>query len=228
MSRIEVIGGCILHLADCADLPLFSQSFAVVTDPPYGMDWDTNSGRFTGGEVGRGRRAWPRIVGDASPFNPARWADHDEAIMWGANHFAQRLPIGTSLVWIKKRTSNFGRFLSDAEIGWQKGGHGVYCADIEWSNQGRRTEGIDNLSVHPAQKPASLMRWCIERTKADTILDPFMGSGTTGVAAVRAGRKFIGVEVVPEYFNVACRRISAAVSSAGNMLDFDGAALTKT
>lgn len=128
----------------------------------------------------------------------------------GANHFAQRLPVGATLVWVKRRPANFGKFLSDAEIGWKKGGHGVSCIDLEWSSQGRRSEGFDNLSLHPAQKPVALMAWCIERVKSDTIVDPYMGSGTTALAALNAGRKFVGVELVPEYFDVACRRVERA------------------
>jgi len=67
-------------------------------------------------------------------------------------------------------------------------------------------------AAHPSQKPVELMRWSIEMIgPAETILDPFMGSGTTGVAAVKLGRKFIGIEIEPKYFDIACRRISEAL-----------------
>ncbi len=217
--RVETIGNATLILADSTSLladrvecgRLVPEGGAIVSDPPYGMDYHTDNRRFTGGEGDgvRGRKVWPKIVGDGQPFEPERWLRWPEVIIWGANHYAQRLPIGTTLVWVKKRAANFGKFLSDAEIGWQKGGHGVYCASIEWSTQGRRTEGIDNLSVHPAQKPIALMRWCIERVKAETIVDPYMGSGTTGIAALQAGRRFVGIDVVPEYFETACARLYA-------------------
>ena len=65
---------------------------------------------------------------------------------------------------------------------------------------------------HPTQKPVPLMKWCIERTGAETILDPFMGSGTTGVACAKLGRTFIGIEIEPKYFDIACRRIEAAMN----------------
>lgn len=209
--RVERIGNATLYLGDCSERPAWPRSFAVVTDNPYGMDYDTNNARFTGGEGNgrRGRKRWPRIVGDATPFDPRAWLHHQEVIFWGANHFSSKLPVGSTLVWVKKRAANFGKFLSDGEIGWKKGGHGVYCTEIEWSTQGRRTEGIDNLSVHPAQKPIALMRWCIDRTKAPTIIDPYMGSGTTAIAALQAGRAFVGCEIVPEYFEVACQRVEA-------------------
>jgi len=68
--------------------------------------------------------------------------------------------------------------------------------------------------VHPTQKPLDLMRWCIDKCKPDpqTILDPFMGSGTTGVAAIQLGRKFIGIEREPKYFDIACKRIEQAAA----------------
>ncbi len=65
---------------------------------------------------------------------------------------------------------------------------------------------------HPTQKPVEVMKWCLGFVAdAKTILDPFMGSGTTGVAAVKLGRKFIGIEIEPKYFDIACRRISEAL-----------------
>lgn len=211
--RSVSIGSATLYLADSRTLRLDpAKGHALISDPPYGMNYHADNARFTGGEGDgvRGRKSWPRIVGDDEPFEPGRWIAWPEAILWGSNHYGARLPVGTTLVWVKRHPSNFGKFLSDAEIAWQKGGLGVYAAPIEWSAQGRRSEGINNLSVHPAQKPIELMRWCIERTSAHTIVDPFMGSGTTIVAALQAGRRAIGVEMVPEYFETACRRVAEA------------------
>jgi site-specific DNA-methyltransferase (adenine-specific)/modification methylase len=91
----------------------------------------------------------------------------------------------------------------------------VWCFSDVRGNFGRKREGLGKAR-HPTQKPEPLMEWCIRRwTKADTILDPYMGSGTTGVAAVREGRAFIGVELVEEYFDAACERIAAAVAAKG-------------
>lgn len=77
--------------------------------------------------------------------------------------------------------------------------------------------------AHPTQKPLALMRWCVERanSKDETILDPFMGSGTTGVAAVQMGRQFIGIEREPKYFDIACKRIEDA-QRMGDMFGFNG------
>lgn len=210
-------------LGDCREIaPLADEGVdACVSDPPYGMRWNTDSTRFSGGDPSRnnrregdGRSSWGDIVQDDRPFDPAPWLIYSETILWGANHYAERLPRGTTLVWAKKGTPAWGTFLSDAEIGWQSGGYGVYCKFVEF--QGglqRKAENDGLLAAHPTQKPIALMEWCIGRLKRGLhILDPFMGSGTTGVAAVRLGRKFTGIEIEPRYFDIACRRISDALS----------------
>ena len=216
MAREEIIGDCRLILGDCLEiLPTLGNVDAVVTDPPYGMGFNTDSRRFSGGarDIQRGAgRADRLIIGDDKPFDPAHWLAFPEAILWGANHYAQRLPVGSTLIWLKKYHEQYGTFLSDAEVGWQKGGHGVYAFHAPDSPARRRNEfdGQSGDTAHPTQKPIALMGWCIERVAAETILDPFMGSGTTGVACVNLGRKFIGIEIEPKYFDIACRRIEAA------------------
>lgn len=216
--RVEHLAeGVTLHLGDCRDLDLshLYRSAAVVSDVPYGMAHNTDSTRFSGGKsdkIGRGRgdgRAdWGAIEGDDKQFDPTPWLAFKECLIWGANHYAQALPVGCTLVWIKKPPHLFGTFLSDAEIAWQKGGHGVYIHYEQFPPPSRIVESGNGKVAHPTQKPIGLMEWCIGRTKAETILDPFMGSGSTGVAAVRAGRSFIGIEKDERYFSTACRRIS--------------------
>src|SRR5688500_16205077 len=132
--RVEQIGRATLHLGDCRDiLPTLGTIDAVVTDPPYGMKWNTNSSRFSGGDPasvarrGAGRSDCGEIHGDDEPFNPEPLLTYPKVVMWGSNHYAARLPVGTTLVWIKRFDGGFGSFLSDAEIAWMKGGHGVYC-----------------------------------------------------------------------------------------------------
>lgn len=212
--RVEHIGPHSLYLGDCREiLPTLGQVDAVVTDPPYGMAWNTDSTRFSAGAIkrGKGRGDWGAIKQDATPFDPAPWLAFDECILWGANHYAARLPIGTTLVWMKKAPHLFGTFLSDAEVGWQKGGHGVYCHYEQFPPPSRMAEHDGTAAAHPTQKPIGLMSWCIGRVKGETILDPFMGSGTTGVAAVRLGRTFIGIELDERYFDIACKRVAEAM-----------------
>jgi site-specific DNA-methyltransferase (adenine-specific) len=212
MSRIETLAeGVTLYLGDCREiLPSLGNVDAVVTDPPYGMDWDgkITRGRNSSSATPPGTRTKHygiSIIGDDAPFDPLPFLAFNEAILFGSNHFGARLPVGTTLVWLKRYDDGFGTFLSDAEIAWQKGGHGVYChRDVSL-----QSDSFNKL--HPTQKPLDLMRWCIKRLDARTILDPFMGSGTTGVAAVKLGRRFIGIEIEPKYFDIAYRRISEAL-----------------
>ncbi len=213
-----------LHLGDCLDVLRGMDAGsvdAVVTDPPYGMAWNTDSTRFTGGkrkvDRGDGRSDWGSIHDDHKPFDPSLWLAFPKVILWGANHFAERLPVGTTLVWIKRADHLFGSFLSDAEIGWQKGGHGVYCFRKQFPPPSRMAESsIKGKVAHPNQKPVALMRWCIERLRlpeGSTILDPYMGSGTVGVAALQLGMNYIGCEIRPEYHAIASRRLAAAADA---------------
>ncbi len=210
-ERIEIADGrAVLYRGDC--LEVLSQLgrgsiTAVVSDPPYGMKANLNTKRFTGGHTSIGRDNWPAIVGDNKPFDPSPWLDFPKVVLFGVNHFAQRLPVGTMLVWLKKVDSQFGVFLSDAELAWMKGGHGVYCR--------RDTSLLGMKRTHPTQKPVSLMEWCLDKAKVPkdaVVFDPYMGSGTTGVACMRTGRRFIGCEIQPEYFETARKRISEATS----------------
>jgi DNA modification methylase len=201
-----------LRLGDClAILPTIEAGSvtSIVTDPPYGMDNDCDYTRFTSGPNGHGASAsrfYPGVIGDSKPFDPSPWLDFPRVILWGWNHYAARLPVGTTLVWIKRLEEAFGSFLSDAELAWMKGGHGVYC------HQDLSMNSITKQRSHPTQKPVKLMLWCFKRLKlkeGDTVLDPYMGSGTTGVAAVRAGLNFIGCEIHEPYFLIAQKRIAA-------------------
>lgn len=215
-TRVEVIGDATLYLGENGPLlQRLPRSCGVVSDPPYGMGWNTDSTRFTGGQhkPGDGREDWGDIEGDAEPFDPAPWLEFAEAVLWGANHYFQRLPVGRTLLWLKKPTHLLGSFLSDFEVGWATGGHGCFAHFRQFPPPSRMAENDGRNVGHPTQKPLSLMEWCIrEFTSAATIIDPYMGSGTTGVAAIRLGRKFIGVEKRPDYFDTACRRIAEAVA----------------
>lgn len=219
MKRVE-IGNATLYLGDCLELlsELNGKSASVVSDPPYGMNWNADSRRYSGGKsknnrsAGQGRDCSP-IKGDDKPFDPASWLEFERVVLWGANHYAQRLPLGSTLVWLKKPPGLFGTFLSDCEIGWAKGGYGVYAHYEQFPASSRAKEAAlgGDQPAHPTQKPLGLMHWCItEFAGTGVIFDPFMGSGTTGVAALKLGRQFVGVEMDPAYFEIACRRIEAA------------------
>lgn len=201
---------------DARKLPVDPRSIdAIVSDPPYGMGWNTDSTRFSGGQSeewryrGQGRNDWGPVVNDDHPFDPSPWLEFHRVILWGSNHFGSRLPIGTSLVWIKKSDELYGTFLSDAEIGWMKGGHGVYCFRANFPPPSRMAEA-NGSCAHPNQKPVALMRWCIRRLKLEPnslICDPYLGSGTTGIAAIQEGHRFIGIDIERKYVEIARRRL---------------------
>jgi site-specific DNA-methyltransferase (adenine-specific) len=217
-ERVEMDGGrIVLYQGDALQvLPLLASGSvdAVVSDPPYGGDFDLDSKRFTGSNRGEGRNNWPAVDGDSEPFDPTPWLGFPRVVLWGSNHFAQRLSVGTTLVWIKKADHLFGTFLSDAEVAWMKGGHGIYCHREQFPPPRRMLEGGGKV-LHPMQKPRRLMEWCLDMAKVPPdglVLDPYMGSGTLGVACARTGRRYVGVEIDPHYFSVAYQRLEKATS----------------
>jgi site-specific DNA-methyltransferase (adenine-specific)/modification methylase len=206
-KRIAYIGDAVLIEGNCLEvLPTLGRVDAVVTDPPYGIGYVKGSG---GGGKHSVRNIAP-IEGDDSPFDPAIWLEAQEVILWGGNHFAARLPHGRWLAWDKlDGMPEFDSF-SDVEFAWVKGRGKDRIFHHLWKGICKASEKGGKERWHPTQKPVALMRWCIEQTKSSLILDPYMGSGTTGVAALQLGRKFIGIELDPGYFDIACKRIEEA------------------
>ena len=207
--RREVIGNATLYLGDCRDvLPTLAGVHAIVSDPPYGIAHVKGAG-------GKGKhnvRNIKAIAGDAEPFDPAHLLDFPHIILWGANHFAARLPHGRWRAWDKLAgLAEFDSF-SDVEFAWRNGRGKDRIFSHMWKGICQASEKGSARREHPTQKPVALMQWCIADLPADVaaICDPYMGSGTTGVAAVMMGRAFIGCEIDPEHYSVACRRIEAA------------------
>jgi DNA modification methylase len=203
--RVEQIGDCTLYLGDCMEvMPTLGRVDAVVTDPPYGIDYGRSGGFSASHGWGPWREnvSWDAERPSKEVFDAIISASKHQ-IIWGGNYFTDYLaPTMQWLVWDKGQR-NFS--LADCEFAWssqQKAARIFTYARAKAKNDGKE---------HPTQKPIELMAWCLGFVKgATTILDPFMGSGTTGVACVKAGRKFIGIEREPTYFEVACRRIADA------------------
>ncbi len=218
MKSETLAEGVVLYCGDCLDMlaDVARPGVAIVADPPYGMKFAVDSTRFSGGNTKRAGSKNAPVHGDDKPFDPAPFLAWDEVILWGANNFWQKLPPGSALVWVKRNDGALGSFLSDGELAYKKGGSGVYAYKQVFAGSSRAMEaGLDPYApaVHPTQKPIGLMDWCIGQIKAPHIFDPFMGSGTTGVAAVRAGRKFTGVEILQEHYDTARRRIAAELAA---------------
>ena len=198
-SRIERIGDATLYLGDCyAILPGLTVE-SVVTDPPYGIDWMPRV---------RNQKA---IAGDGEPFDPAPILVGKQHILFGANHYASRLPDGSRwLCWLKHDPGLFGkRGYSPFELAWTDLGGSCQAIKHIWDGWIKQGESFNTHQVHPAQKPVEVMQWCVAMTEG-VVCDPFMGSGTTGVACALMGRPFVGIELDAQYFDIACERIAAA------------------
>ena len=213
--RTEVIGRATLYLGDCREvLPTLGKVDAVVTDPPYGIDYGKSGGFNASHGWGEWREnvEWDKERPAADVFELLLQAGKHK-IIWGGNYFTDLLPPTMQwLVWDKGQR-NFS--LADCEFAWssqQKAARiFTYARGNESGFAPKSKEERQYTSGHPTQKPLALMKWCLGFVpKAQTILDPFMGSGTTGVAAVQMGRDFIGIERETKYFDIACRRIEDA------------------
>ena len=204
--RVETIGAATLYLGDCREvLPTLGKVDAVVTDPPYGIGAATGIGKVTkeGSDFRAAETQWDAETPPRELFD-ALLAMSDWQIVWGGNYFGLP-PAPCFFVWDKIQPEQFT--LAMAELAWTN----IRKPAKIWRWKSQSINGGDP-KFHPTQKPEGLMRWCIGYLPDDaqTILDPFMGSGTTGVAAVQMGRKFIGIEREPKYFDIACRRIEDA------------------
>lgn len=192
--RTERIGLATLYLADCMDvLPTLPAMDAVITDPPYGIGIAANPVRQK-----HDKQTW-----DDAPATPAVIQAILNAapiqIIWGGNYFG--LPASQGfLVWDKVQPEDLT--LSMCEYAW---------TNLQQPAKLFRRHVASYPKEHPTQKPVELMRWCVERAGMPaTILDPMMGAGTTGVAAVGLGKAFFGIERHEPYFEIACRRIEDA------------------
>jgi len=198
------IGRATLYLGDCRDiLPTLGRVDAVVTDPPYGIAASSGVGKYGvmkwGGE---NDLKWD----DEAPVDIVRdlAAMGVPSIIWGGNYFGLP-PHRCPLVW-DKGAGFRSRTFAELELAWSNLDLNakIFCRDP-------LAKGDYNGKEHPTQKPVEVMRWCLSLIPtAETILDPFTGSGTTGVAAIQMGRSFIGIEREPKYFEAACRRIAEA------------------
>jgi len=204
MSRVEHLAeGVTLYLGDARSILLtLGKVDAIVTDPPYGI----KAGREKphNGWRDYGISDWDLLRPPASLIHLLREMS-DQQIIWGGNYFTDILP--PTMQWLI----------------WDKGQRDFSLADLEmaWSSQKAasrifdypRALALQDGKEHPTQKPLEVMKWCLGFVpEASLIVDPFAGSFTTGVAAVKLGRKFVGIEIDPNYFEIGCRRIADALN----------------
>lgn len=199
VRKEELAEGIVLIQGDCLEvLPTLGRFDAVVTDPPYGI----GAARGSHSNLRMDDKSW-----DDAPASQAALeliaSISDNQIVWGGNYFGLPATRGF-LVWDKTPMPPSYAF---GEMAWTS----LDMNAAKWSGKVGDLVPVA-VRAHPTQKPVPLMQWCIGFLPAAvTILDPFMGSGTTGVAAVKLGRKFTGIEIDPGYFDIACRRIAAAL-----------------
>jgi len=223
-----MIGNAKLYLADCAEvIPTLQPVDLLLSDPPYGLGESSKNhknhksrNRVRGGKAilstDYGSDAW-----DDEPPSASQIAlcvgIAKSAILWGGNYFG--LPAASKwLVWDKENSGDF----ADCELAWTNLPGAVRIFRHMWNGMLRASER-NTPRVHPTQKPVALMDWCINQADYKTskdgtvsigavqsVFDPFMGSGTTGVSCANLGKAFIGIEREAKYFDIACERIAAA------------------
>ncbi len=205
--RIEVIGDATLYLADCMEvLPTLGNVDAVITDPPYGIGENSKKVASRGNLAAPkdyGEFDWDRAPAPTELIELMRNKSEFQAI-FGGNYF----PLPPSSCWLVWDKLNGANDFADCELAWTNWPKAVRL--IQWRWNGMLRQGNEERH-HPTQKPLEVMKWVIDLCpKAGTVLDPFMGSGATGVAAIQLGSKFIGIEREPKYFDIACGRIEQA------------------
>lgn len=210
--RFAIIGCCTLYLADYRDvLHTLAGVTAIIADPPYGNDYQQKRSRD---KLVRPDTTYAPIVGNAIQFDPLQLINAaPSVILWGANYYADKLPAnGKWLVWDKREltTPDDG---ADVELAWTNL-RGVPRMHRQlWRGICRR--GEENVSsggrkLHPNQKPVALMDWCLDQVGANRdsfVVDTHLGSGTTALACLRRGIRFVGMEIDPQHFNTTIARL---------------------
>jgi site-specific DNA-methyltransferase (adenine-specific) len=182
----------------------------VLTDPPYGINLAKNGFVGTGG-TDFGRQDWDSEIPPRIYFDEMRRVSVNQVI-FGGNYFVEHL--SNSPCWIVWHKLNGGTTFADAELAWTSFKTSVRVIQYEWNGANQGDKVCPEKRVHPAQKPVPVLRWIIGKYSkpGDTILDPFFGSGSVGVACKQTGRNFIGIEKIPDYCRTAKERIELAES----------------
>ena len=206
--------GITIFYGDCREIlpAIEADSVALVlTDPPYGINYNGPGATGQRKHVYDYRRQIDAVTGDAGPFDPSPWIRWP-AILWGANCYASRLPDQPVwLCWDKVTRNGLNLRIAECEFAWTNCVGRSRAFRFLWSGAYRADEQRE--TYHPTQKPVALMRWCasLPGVPQGMILDPFMGSGTTLVAAKLEGRPAIGIEIEERYCETAAKRLGQEV-----------------
>lgn len=207
-----------IYHGDCREiLPGLVGVRSIVADPPYGISLDTGYNEspriYPNGkkQIPLSQYGKGGIEGDNNPFSPAHLLGYENVILWGAENYADKLPVNRKwLIWDKRTDVIPSRTQGDGEMAWtnQEGTNRIFRHI--WDGMVKDSErGIPRQ--HPTQKPIALMIWCIQQIKdPGLICDPYAGSGSTLVAAKQLGLQAIGIEIVEQYCEVAAKRVSEA------------------
>lgn len=193
-----VIGNATLWLGDCREvLPSIPRVDLILTDPPYGLGKRMQGGTWGAKEHNDGFLKWDLEAPHETVG--ALIAMDVPSVIWGGNYFS----VPPSRCWLLWNKINAVPTMADMEMAWTNYDKPAKRLDLP---VGRVEFG------HPTQKPLALIEWCLDLAPKNTtvVLDPFMGSGTTGVACANMGKTFYGIEREPKYFDIACKRIEAA------------------
>lgn len=203
-----------LYLGDCREILPNINVQAIVTDPPYGIGykpqrWQAKCKKW------KIQKPFDSVLHDDEDFDPAHLVGLNvPSVLWGGNHYADKLPSsGGWLAWDKKRggTVSRGFVSSDVELAWTNLGGTAKIYTYMWNGLCR--DGEVGEHYHPTQKPVNLMIWCASMIPAGlTICDPYMGSGTTGIACLRSGRDFVGIEKDPKHYASAIMRLQREIN----------------
>ncbi|MGI9211756.1 MAG: DNA-methyltransferase [Methylococcaceae bacterium] len=212
--KTEQIGSATLYLGDCRDiLRDIGKIDALISDPPYGIAYKHGEG---GGGMKNTNVYTGTIIGDDKPFDPGHLLaiSPNKTLLFGANYYAALMPQGKGdwIAWDKVPRGGAHSSFRDVEFMWSSVRTPRNIYRQQWSGAIRSGEGAPSKErrLHVSQKPVEMMMWCIDTLRVPvggTVLDPYMGSGSTGVAALRKGCRFIGIEIDEGHFITACKRL---------------------
>jgi site-specific DNA-methyltransferase (adenine-specific) len=209
MADIELIlGDCLEKLKAIPD----NSIDLVLTDPPYGIGETAEKNNSRDGACEPTK--YDSYIWDKTRIGK-KYIDEilrvsRNQIIFGGNYYTDFLqPSSCWIVWDKREKDSIKNDFADCEMAWCSFKKSARMFRYLWSGMLQKDMAHKEKRIHPTQKPIKLMEFCINNfsTVGQTILDPFMGSGTTGVAAVALSRKFIGMEIDPTYFKMAEKRI---------------------